>query len=121
MDPIDYLETIHFMKNSYLVLTDSGGIQEEAPGLGKPVLVLRSTTERPEGILAGTARLVGTNAARIVETASNLLCSPESYRMMSRVTNPYGDGRSSGRILQVMEHLAGRATSPEPFTGVLHP
>lgn len=117
LDPIDYLETIHFMKNSYLVLTDSGGIQEEAPGLGKPVLVLRSTTERPEGILAGTARLVGTNATRIVAEASNLLCSPESYRKMSHATNPYGDGRSSERILQVLEYLAGRAAGPEPFTG----
>jgi len=117
LDPIDYLETIHFMKNSYLVLTDSGGIQEEAPGLGKPVLVLRTTTERPEGILAGTARLVGTNAARIVEEASNLLCSPESYRKMSHATNPYGDGRACERILQVLEHLAERAVGPESFTG----
>ena len=118
LDPIDYLETIHFMKNSYLVLTDSGGIQEEAPGLGKPVLVLRTTTERPEGVLAGTARLVGTNATRIVAEASNLLCSPESYRKMSHATNPYGDGRASERILQALEHLAGRSPGPEPFTGV---
>ena len=118
LDPIDYLETIHFMKNSFLVLTDSGGIQEEAQGLGKPVLVLRTTTERPEGILAGTARLVGTNAARIVEAASNLLCSPEPYRMMSHATNPYGDGRSCERILQVLEHLSGRSASPEYFSGV---
>ena len=117
LDPIDYLETIHFMKNSYLVLTDSGGIQEEAPGLGKPVLVLRTTTERPEGVLAGTARLVGTNASRIVDESSNLLCSPESYRKMSHAANPYGDGRACERILQVLEHIAGRAASPEPFTG----
>jgi UDP-N-acetylglucosamine 2-epimerase (non-hydrolysing) len=117
LDPIDYLETIHFMKNSYLVLTDSGGIQEEAPGLGKPVLVLRATTERPEGILAGTARLVGTNADRIVEEASELLCSPESYRKMSHAANPYGDGLACERILQALEHLAGRAASPEPFAG----
>jgi UDP-N-acetylglucosamine 2-epimerase (non-hydrolysing) len=118
LDPIDYLETIHFMKNSYLVLTDSGGIQEEAPGLGKPVLVLRTTTERPEGVLAGTARLVGTNAIRIVAEVSNLLCSPESYRKMSQATNPYGDGRASERILQVLERLAGRAPGPEPYPGV---
>jgi UDP-N-acetylglucosamine 2-epimerase (non-hydrolysing) len=118
LDPIDYLATIQFMKHSYLVLTDSGGIQEEAPSLGKPVLVLRTTTERQEGILAGTARLVGTNAARIVDEASNLLCSSESYRKMSHATNPYGDGRACERILQVLEHLAGRAAAPEPFTGI---
>ncbi len=117
LDPIDYLQTIHFMKHSYLVLTDSGGIQEEAPGLGKPVLVLRTTTERPEGIQAGTARLVGTNAARIVEAASELLCSPASYQKMSHATNPYGDGRACERILQVLEHLAGHAVCPKPFVG----
>ena len=107
LDPIDYLETIHFMKDSYLILTDSGGIQEEAPGLGKPVLVLRTTTERPEGILAGTARLVGTDTRRIVEEASELLQNPESYRKMSEAANPYGDGLASERILQALEHLAG--------------
>lgn len=118
LDPIDYLATIHFMKQSYLVLTDSGGIQEEAPALGKPVLVLRTTTERPEGIQAGTAKLVGTDAARIIEEASRLLSSSESYCRMSHATNPYGDGRSSERILQALEYLVGRAYTPEPFIGV---
>jgi UDP-N-acetylglucosamine 2-epimerase (non-hydrolysing) len=115
LDPIDYLETIHFMKQSYLVLTDSGGIQEEAPALGKPVLVLRTTTERPEGIQAGTARLVGTNTSRIVEETADLLCDAESYRIMSHAANPYGDGCSSGRILQALKYLVGRAAAPEPF------
>ena len=118
LDPIDYLETIHFMQHAYIVLTDSGGIQEEAPALGKPVLVLRTTTERPEGIHAGTARLVGTDAARIVEEASDLLCSPKSYQKMSHAVNPYGDGHASERMLQAMEYLTGRAPAPEPFVGM---
>ncbi len=115
LDPIDYFETVHFMKASYLVLTDSGGIQEEAPALGKPVLVLRDTTERPEGVTAGTVRLVGTDPRRIVDVASELLASPEAYAKMAEAVNPYGDGRACERILQAMEFLAGRASSPEPF------
>ncbi len=115
LDPIDYFETVHFMKASYLILTDSGGIQEEAPSLGKPVLVLRSTTERPEGLAAGTVRLVGTDTRQIVEASSELLSNPESYRRMSEAVNPYGDGRACERILRALEHLAGRAASPEPY------
>jgi UDP-N-acetylglucosamine 2-epimerase (non-hydrolysing) len=115
LDPIDYFETVHFMKTSHLILTDSGGIQEEAPALGKPVLVLRDATERPEGVVAGTVKLVGTDAQHIVSVASELLSNPEAYRSMAEAVNPYGDGLASDRILQALEFMAGRATSPVPF------
>lgn len=98
IEPLEYLAFVYLMEKSYLVLTDSGGIQEEAPGMGKPVLVMRRTTERPEAVEAGTVRLVGTDACRIVEETSRLLDEPEFYRRMSRSANPYGDGRASGRI-----------------------
>jgi UDP-N-acetylglucosamine 2-epimerase (non-hydrolysing) len=106
LDPIDYFETVHFMKGSFLILTDSGGIQEEAPGLGKPVLVLRSTTERPEGVTAGTVRLVGTETDAIVSAASELLADQEAYRRMAEAVNPYGDGHASERILDALEHAS---------------
>jgi UDP-N-acetylglucosamine 2-epimerase (non-hydrolysing) len=96
--PMDYLPFVHLLKHSYLILTDSGGIQEEAPGLGKPVLVLREKTERPEAIEAGTARLVGTNEKKIVEETENLLHSEKEYQKMARVKNPFGDGKASERI-----------------------
>jgi UDP-N-acetylglucosamine 2-epimerase (non-hydrolysing) len=115
LDPLNYFDTVHFMKASFLILTDSGGIQEEAPALGKPVLVLRHATERPEGLAAGTVRLVGTDPRRIVEESSRLLSNPEAYRQMSEAVNPYGDGHACERILQALEHLAGRAASPQPF------
>jgi UDP-N-acetylglucosamine 2-epimerase (non-hydrolysing) len=115
LDPIDYFETVHFMKASYLILTDSGGIQEEAPSLGKPVLVLRDATERPEGIAAGTVKLVGTDPRRIVDAVSELLSDPSAYRRMAEAVNPYGDGRACERILQALEFIVGRAGSPEPF------
>ncbi len=115
LDPIDYFETVHFMQASHLVLTDSGGIQEEAPALGKPVLVLRDTTERPEGIQAGTVRLVGTDTGRIVESVAELLEDRKAYRKMAEAVNPYGDGRASERIIQALEHAAGRAPAPAPF------
>jgi UDP-N-acetylglucosamine 2-epimerase (non-hydrolysing) len=115
LDPIDYFETIHFMKASYLMLTDSGGIQEEAPALGKPVLVLREETERPEGIDAGTVRLVGTDSSNIVRIVSELLADSTMYKKMAEAVNPYGDGLASERILQALDFLVGRATSPEPF------
>ena len=83
-----------------MVLTDSGGIQEEAPSLGKPVLVMRNTTERPEAVKAGTVKLVGTDYDAIVENVSTLLDEPEIYRMMSRATNPYGDGKACDRIIE---------------------
>lgn len=115
LDPLDYLETAHFMKASYLILTDSGGIQEEAPALGKPVLVLRNDTERPEGLDAGTVKLVGVEKDNIVKTASDLLEDSAIYSNMALAVNPYGDGRACERILQALEFLKGRATSPAPF------
>ena len=90
-----------------LVLTDSGGVQEEAPSLGKPVLVLRDTTERPEAVLAGTVRLVGTDPAVIVEEVSRLLVDPAAYAAMARAVNPYGDGGSAPRVRAAIEHHLG--------------
>ena len=115
LDPIDYFETVHFMKASCLVLTDSGGIQEEAPALGKPVLVLRDTTERPEGLRAGTVRLVGTDPRTIFDTASELLLNDTAYRQMAEAVNPYGDGQASARIIQALDYVAGRGPAPQPF------
>jgi UDP-N-acetylglucosamine 2-epimerase (non-hydrolysing) len=100
--PVDYLEFVHLVSRSDLVLTDSGGLQEEAPSLGKPVLVLREVTERPEGVAAGTALVVGTDQARIVAAASELLTSPEAYARMANAVNPYGDGRASERIVAAL-------------------
>ena len=91
------------MSRSYIVLTDSGGIQEEAPGLGKPVLVMRDTTERPEALEAGTVRLVGTDYKLIVSELSTLLDDSSAYSRMSRAVNPYGDGHASERIVGVMQ------------------
>ena len=95
------------MKACDLILTDSGGIQEEAPSLGKPVLVMRETTERPEAVAAGTVRLVGTDAEVIIDAAEELLDSPDSYHEMSRAHNPYGDGRAAGRIVEVLARALG--------------
>lgn len=102
IEPLDYLPFVYLMKKSFLVLTDSGGIQEEAPSLGKPVLVMRDTTERPEALEAGTVRLVGTDSRRIIEEVSRLLNHEEAYQMMSRAQNPYGDGLASGRIVKFL-------------------
>lgn len=115
LDPMDYFETVFFMKAAYLILTDSGGIQEEAPALGKPVLVLRDETERPEGIDAGTVRLVGSDKTNIVQIVSDLLFDRAVYRKMAESINPYGDGHACERIMQALEFLAGRAESPAPF------
>jgi UDP-N-acetylglucosamine 2-epimerase (non-hydrolysing) len=101
-DPVEYDVLAHLMKASYLILTDSGGIQEEAPSLGKPVLVMRTETERPEGIEAGTAKLVGTDAERIVTEAEALLRDTETYHRMSKAINPYGDGRAAKRIADIL-------------------
>ncbi|MBN2319886.1 MAG: UDP-N-acetylglucosamine 2-epimerase (non-hydrolyzing) [Acidobacteria bacterium] len=121
LDPIDYLETAHFMKASHLILTDSGGIQEEAPALGKPVLVLRNDTERPEGLAAGTVRLAGVEKRNIVDLASLLLENSGAYRCMAEAVNPYGDGRASERILQGLEYIKQRAPNPEPFINGVGP
>jgi UDP-N-acetylglucosamine 2-epimerase (non-hydrolysing) len=102
LEPVEYVDFVGLLTMSDLVLTDSGGIQEEAPTFGKPVLVLRDTTERPEGLLAGTARLVGTDPARIVEETSLLLDDRDHYLAMSRAHNPFGDGEASKRIIEVL-------------------
>ena len=102
IDPLDYLPFVYLMDRSHIILTDSGGIQEEAPSLGKPVLVMRDTTERPEAIDEGTVRLVGTNATNIVREVRNLLDSEAEYKAMSRAHNPYGDGFASGRIVKAI-------------------
>jgi UDP-N-acetylglucosamine 2-epimerase len=105
IDPQDYLPFLYLQKQSYLVLTDSGGVQEEAPSLGKPVLVMRENTERPEGVAAGTARLVGTDVERILTNANRLLDDPTAYRGMADVHNPYGDGLAASRIVEeLMNH-----------------
>lgn len=98
ISPVEYVSFVYLMTRAYIIMTDSGGIQEEAPSLGKPVLVIRGVTERPEAVEAGTARLVGTDAGRIVAEAERLLDDPASYSAMARTGNPYGDGEASGRI-----------------------
>lgn len=102
IEPLDYLPFVYLMNRSHIILTDSGGIQEEAPSLGKPVLVMRQTTERPEAVEAGTVRLVGTDKQRIVAETNHLLDSEEHYLTMSRAHNPYGDGRAAERIVEVL-------------------
>lgn len=102
IDPLEVLDFHNFMARSYLILTDSGGIQEEAPSLGKPVLVMRDTTERPEGVEAGTLKLVGTNEETIYQAFTNLLDDEQEYRSMSHASNPYGDGCASMRIVSVL-------------------
>lgn len=99
IEPLGYEPFVHLMQQCYLVLTDSGGVQEEAPGLGKPVLVMRDTTERPEAVEAGTVKLVGTSVVVIVSEVSELISNPQAYAAMSRAHNPYGDGRASIKII----------------------
>ena len=106
IEPLDVLDFHNFLARSYLILTDSGGIQEEAPSLGKPVLVMRDTTERPEGIAAGTLKLVGTDEGTIYENFKMLLEDQEAYRKMSMASNPYGDGFASKRIADILEGKA---------------
>ena len=102
IEPLEYLSFVYLMEQSTIVLTDSGGIQEEAPGLGKPVLVMRDTTERPEALAAGTVKLVGTNYEKIVTEVSRLLDDSEYYDTMSKAVNPYGDGLACGRIISTL-------------------
>lgn len=105
IEPLDVLDFHNFLNNSYLILTDSGGIQEEAPSLGKPVLVMRDTTERPEGIAAGTLKLVGTDEERIYEEFSRLLNDQVAYAAMSLASNPYGDGKASQKIADIISEI----------------
>lgn len=104
IEPLEYLSFVFLMEKSTLVLTDSGGIQEEAPGLGKPVLVMRNTTERPEALEAGTVRLVGTDYQAITSSVSELLTDAAAYSRMSQAVNPYGDGKACGRIVEFLIH-----------------
>jgi len=104
LEPLDYLPLVQLMKRSHLVLTDSGGIQEEAPGLGKPVLVLRQKTERPEAVEAGTVRLVGTDQEKIISEFSILMEDAEEYKKLSRAINPYGDGKSAQKIVDIIQN-----------------
>ncbi len=104
LPPLDYLPLVHLMKRATLILTDSGGIQEEAPAFGIPVLVMRETTERPEGVAAGTLKLVGTDSSHIVHEATRLLDDPVEYAKMAKASNPYGDGHAAGRIVEALLH-----------------
>ncbi|MGC8810744.1 MAG: non-hydrolyzing UDP-N-acetylglucosamine 2-epimerase [bacterium] len=115
--PLDYLPLVHLMKRAYLILTDSGGIQEEAPGLGKPVLVLREVTERPEAVEAGTVKVVGTDREKIVAEASLLIDRPEEYGKMAKAVNPYGDGRASQRIVSALLGEQVEPFVPSPSHG----
>lgn len=119
-DPLDLVDMYNFYPHTHLILTDSGGLQEEAPSYGVPVLVLRDTTERPEGIDAGTLELVGTDEERVYARAKALLTDEELYAKMSRAANPYGDGRASQRIADAIEHHFGvTGNRPEPFKPTL--
>lgn len=116
IDPLDYQPFANLMARSYLILTDSGGVQEEAPALGKPVLVLRDTTERPEAITAGTVKLIGTDRKRVYDEAKLLLTNKEEYEKMSEACNPYGDGKASARIIQAIMWKYGlTANRPDIF------
>ena len=105
IEPLEYLSFVYLMEHSYMVLTDSGGIQEEAPGLGKPVLVMRDTTERPEAVEAGTVKLVGTDYHKILSETSELLDSLSAYEKMSKAVNPYGDGKACERIISFLNQI----------------
>lgn len=105
IEPLDYLPFVYLMSSSYVILTDSGGIQEEAPGLGKPVLVMRDTTERPEAVNSGTVKLVGANKERIIEEMTLLLTDKDAYRLMSNAKNPYGDGEASKKIVDIISNI----------------
>ncbi len=108
IDPVDYLPFVYLMNRAYLIITDSGGVQEEAPSLGKPVLVMRNTTERPEAVAAGTVKLVGISREAIVKETLNLLHNPAEYLQMSQAHNPYGDGQAAGRIVQTVLAVLGK-------------
>jgi UDP-N-acetylglucosamine 2-epimerase (non-hydrolysing) len=114
VEPLDYPAFVAAMKTAYFILTDSGGVQEEAPALGKPVLVLREETERPEAVAAGVVRLVGTDFARIVTESHRLLDDPQHYATMARGVSPYGDGRAAGRIAAVLRKALCEAPGEQP-------
>jgi UDP-N-acetylglucosamine 2-epimerase (non-hydrolysing) len=115
VEPLDYAGFCRLMNRSHLILTDSGGVQEEGPSLGKPVLVMRDSTERPEGIAAGTATLVGTDPETIVPLVRTLLHDPVAHRRMATATNPYGDGRAAGRVVDALAYFFGSGPAAVPF------
>ncbi len=106
VEPLEYMPFVYLMSRSYLILTDSGGIQEEAPSLGKPVLVMRDTTERPEAVIAGSVKLVGTDARVIIDTVTSLLDDPKAYQRMANAVSPYGDGSAANRISKILSKQA---------------
>ena len=117
IEPLDAFDFHNFARRAYMILTDSGGVQEEAPSLGVPVLVLRDTTERPEGIAAGTLKLAGTDEDQVFRLANELLCDQKAYEEMAHAANPYGDGEASRRIVEaILHHYGFRADRPEPFS-----
>jgi UDP-N-acetylglucosamine 2-epimerase (non-hydrolysing) len=119
-EPLSYLPFVHLMKAVDVIITDSGGLQEEAPSLGKPVLVMRDTTERPEGIAAGTALLVGTDTEAIARQLVTLLTDRAAYDRMAHAINPYGDGHAAARIADHLEfHFGLRSEPPEPFVAAV--
>ncbi|MFE9092942.1 non-hydrolyzing UDP-N-acetylglucosamine 2-epimerase [Streptomyces sp. NPDC007264] len=120
-EPLDYGAFARLMNRAHLILTDSGGIQEEGPGLGKPVLVMRNTTERPEALRAGTSRLVGTDREHIVKEVRRLLHDREAYASMAKAVNPYGDGRAADRTVRAIGHWLGLCERPAEFGSVPHP
>jgi UDP-N-acetylglucosamine 2-epimerase (non-hydrolysing) len=115
LEPLPYPEFARLMAISSIVLTDSGGVQEEAPSLGKPVLVMRDSTERPEGILAGTARLVGTSPAAIIDAVETLVSEPDAYQTMAKSVNPYGDGRAARRTVEALAFFLKQGPAPSDF------
>ena len=115
IEPLGYGDFCHLMNRSHLVLTDSGGVQEEAPSLGKPVLVMRDTTERPEAVLAGTVQLIGTDEDRIVKEVTHLLHDDAARRRMAQAVNPYGDGRAAARTIDAIRYFFGEGPRPEDF------
>ena len=116
IEPLDVVDFHNFAARAYMILTDSGGVQEEAPSLGVPVLVLRDTTERPEGIEAGTLKLAGTDEQTIYALASELLTDERAYEQMAKASNPYGDGWASKRIVEAIRYYFGQsAVPPTPF------
>lgn len=115
-EPLDYTQLVGAIQRCYLLMTDSGGLQEEAPSLGKPVLVLRDNTERPEAVMAGTAKLIGTDADRILAEATTLLANPQAYQTMAEAINPFGDGHAAQRILEITQaYLEQTVESPVPL------
>jgi UDP-N-acetylglucosamine 2-epimerase (non-hydrolysing) len=117
-EPASYRDFVRVMERTTLIVTDSGGVQEEGPSLGKPVLVLRDNTERPEAVTAGTVKLVGTEPSLIEREVGRLLDDPIAYAEMAHATNPYGDGFAAARTISSLHHMFGLGAAPEPFAAL---